>query len=156
MEQPHLCGSSGRWPAVCAQSSSKCTPALVQSAPIAAASCTVPNTFDICVITTRRVLFSIARATACGAIRPSASGGTSVSVITPVRESSDRGRSTELCSMSVETTWSPLRITPWMAMLSASVAFSANATRDASLSPSMRAISSLQPSTIRPARSESA
>ena len=71
--------------------------------------------------------------------------------MTPLRESSESGRSTELCSMSVEMTWSPLRSTPWMAMFSASVAFCAKATREASASPSMFAISSRQPSMIRPA-----
>ena len=33
-------------------------------------------------------------------------------VIAPLRESSESGRSTELCSSSVVTTWSPVRSTP--------------------------------------------
>ena len=58
----------------------------------------------MCVITTSLVRGSMARSISSARICPCASGGTSVSVITPLRESSDSGRSTELCSSSVEIT----------------------------------------------------
>ena len=66
----------------------------------------------MCVMATSRVRGVIACATSCERILPCASGGTMVSVIAPLRESSESGRSTELCSSSVVTTWSPVRTTP--------------------------------------------
>ena len=82
------------------------------TAPTAATSCSSPSTLEVCVIATSRVRAVSARSISRASIRPSASGGTSVSVITPLLASSESGRSTELCSISVDTTWSPVRTAP--------------------------------------------
>ena len=63
---------------------------------------------------------------------PSGRGEISVRAIWPRLLSSERGRSTLLCSSNVDMTWSPRRSTPFSARFSASVQLKAKATLSSS------------------------
>ena len=112
--------SSGRWPAVCAASSAKGTPRAAQSAPTAAASCTVPDTLEACASSTSRVFVRSMACTRSTSSRPCASHGMR-SNDTPHRASWVSGRMTALCSIPETSTWSPGRSAPLRSRLSPQV-----------------------------------
>ena len=133
--------SIGTTPAVCEASIANVIPRFRHSAPISATGWIVPITLEPWLTITRRVLGRSRRATARGSTRPSRSTGTKSTSTPRSRAMWLSGRITELCSIVVETAWSPSVSTPWISRLSASVALAANTSRSGSLPPK-KAVSS--------------
>ena len=127
--------SSAISPADWAASTTSGTPA--SAARIAAIGWTTPFTFDWCATTARHA--PAGTRIASGTTRPSGAAGR-ISTRSPSRAvSAVSGRMTELCSNGETSATPPGFASPWMATLSACVAFSVNAIRDGSAQPISRA-----------------
>ena len=121
---------------------------------MAATGWMAPVTLEAWVTAMSRVFLRSAPRTSSGSMKPSGRGVSSVSSISSRRSFSASTRRTELCSKSVEMTWSPVRSAPLMARLSASVQLKAKATQKGSRAPSTAATASRAASTARAASSE--
>ena len=102
---------------------------------MAATGWMAPVTLEAWVTAMSRVFLRSAPRTSSGSMKPSGRGGSNVSSISSRRSFSASTRRTELCSSSVEMTWSPVRSAPLMARLSASVQLKAKATQKGSRRP---------------------
>ena len=107
--QPFM--STGKSPALWAQSTMTNTPRSRHRAAACATGITVPQTLEAWVITSARVLGRNSPGSASRRREPSRSQGMQVTS-TPCCSSWRRGRITALCSMEVVSTWSPGRSRP--------------------------------------------